>query len=294
MKKLFGILLVICGIFILFAVITDGSIRKWFSKDHSPDQSTQMSGVENVNIRGSSQNIRIIPEKRDDLTAELHGKGADHYDLDVKQHGDTIKVNIDNGWFHFNSFGFLNKITLDVHVPADYKENMDVHYSSGRLSFHGPSKDSPMRLDGFSLNMSSGNANLKHLKINQFKQKSSSGTVDASGITTRKASFKISSGSIDLQHYTGPIDAKLSSGKFTAQIDKLTGAVDVNESSGNISLDLPEDAGFTLDGGVSSGNINCKFPLKNQKVGRNSLQGTHGSGKHEIEVRASSGNIDIH
>lgn len=294
MKKLFGMILILCGILILLVMFLGGGIRNWFANDQSHHHAAQMTGVEDVNIRASSQDIRIIPEERDDLKAVLHGKGAGRYDLDVAPHGDTVKVKLHKGWFNFNLFGLLSRVTLDVHVPADYKQNMDVDYSSGQLDFNGPSKAHPMRLDAFSLNMSSGNANLRNLQINQFKQKASSGSVNASWVATKTAAFKISSGSIDLDHYSGPIDAKLSSGKFTAQLDKLTGAIDVNESSGNISLDLPKEAGFTLDGKVSSGHINCKFPLKNQKIGRNSLQGTHGSGEHKVKLKASSGILDIH
>lgn len=294
MKKLMGLILVICGLFILFAMFTGSGIRSWFSQGQSNKQSVQMAEAQNIHIKGSSQDIRIIPEKRQNLSAVLHGKGAKRYDLDVDRQGDTIKVKLAHGWLNINVLGFLNHVTLEVHVPAGYKQNMDVNFSSGRFNFAGPSKDTPMSLDKFSLNMSSGIAHLKNLKINQFKQKASSGIVDASGIATREASFKVSSGSIALQHYTGPVNAKLSSGKFTAQIDELTGPVDVNESSGNISLTLPEEAGFTLDGKVSSGNISNQFPLKNQKVGRNHLEGTHGSGEHHLKLRASSGNIDIH
>jgi len=58
-------------------------------------------------------------------------------------------------------------------------------------------------------------------------------------------------------------------------------------------LDLPEDADFTLNGKISSGNISSDIPLKEKEQSDNRLRGKHGSGKFEIKADVSSGNIDI-
>jgi lia operon protein LiaG len=65
-------------------------------------------------------------------------------------------------------------------------------------------------------------------------------------------------------------------------------------SSGDVGLDLPIHADFTLDGDVSSGNITCELPLTSKDTTKNSIEGKHGTGKHEINLDVSSGDIRLH
>ena len=64
-------------------------------------------------------------------------------------------------------------------------------------------------------------------------------------------------------------------------------------SSGNVQLDLPDDANFTLNGKISSGLISNDFPLNNEIKDSHTLQGTHGSGKYNVDLFVSSGRINI-
>ena len=72
-------------------------------------------------------------------------------------------------------------------------------------------------------------------------------------ITAQTGVLDVRSGNIDLQQYTGQLEADVSSGNLTIQMDELSDDVKVEVSSGHVELDLPDHADFTLDGNVSSG-----------------------------------------
>lgn len=77
-------------------------------------------------------------------------------------------------------------------------------------------------------------------------------------------------------------------------MDRLTNDVNLDVSSGNILLNLPNDASFKLNGRISGGVISNNFPLKIQEKSRQHLKGTHGSGKHDINLNVSSGRIMVY
>ena len=130
--------------------------------------------------------------------------------------------------------------------------------------------------------------------MNEFIHDGSSGKVTIDTLVTKTGTFDLSSGNLEINHYTGAFNADVSSGKLLLQIDKLNNPIDIDLSSGNVDLDLPDNANFTLDGEVSSGNISSKFPLTTTETDNKNLKGTHGSGKSKINISVSSGDVDIY
>lgn len=76
-------------------------------------------------------------------------------------------------------------------------------------------------------------------------------------------------------------------------MDDLSGPVDTAITSGDLRLDLPKDAGFTLDAKATSGEIHVDFPMRVVKKDLQSISGSHGSGKYPIRLRTTSGDIRI-
>jgi lia operon protein LiaG len=259
-----------------------------FEKQTKQAQAEVSEEIDLIEIDVSSVSATIIPENRDNIEAELEGKGK----VNVKQHGDSISVEYKRRWSDL--FSSFNKSKLTVYIPEEYNQDMTINIGSGNLNYHGQSKNQPMELNNLSLDMSSGNVELKHLATRHFEHDGSSGHVDIDSLATETGSFDISSGSIDLKHYTGQVEAELSSGKLKVQMDKLTDSVDIDVSSGNVLLDLPKNADFMLNGEVSSGTISNAFPLKNTKENKHDIRGTHGSGKHNLDLSVSSGRIEVY
>lgn len=291
MKKLFGILLILLGISMLFSYIADSSL---FSKEIRDNQSVDLSGVDTLKINVPSAEVNIIPEKdNDELTVALHGKGANGTNLSIQRNDKTVEVQVKSDWFNWSRWFFFNEYTMDVHIPLDYQQNLIIDMTSGNLAFHGPSADQPMQLNKLSLDMTSGEVDLNHLTVQEFASKSTSGDINVQWLTTESASFKVTSGDIDLTHFTGALTVKLTSGDFQAQMDEVSGNINLDMTSGNASFDLPNDAGFTLDGRVKSGNIRCDFPLQNAQLSQDAVRGYYGNGHYKIQLQGTSGDIAI-
>ncbi|MBM7587727.1 lia operon protein LiaG [Bacillus pakistanensis] len=287
MKNLFVILLLIVAFALVF--VNYGDKLPFFGSDDQTKGIKVSKDIESIEIDVDSSSTTVIPTNNNRLEAELHGKGK----LTISQTNDTIELKVDRKWFDWLSF-FDKKNKLTIYLPENYDRDMDIKVGSGNFVFEGHSEEKPMTLSTLSLEMSSGNVELENFVTKEFDHEGSSGRISIHSLKTDKGSFDISSGKIDLSGYVGPLDADLSSGRLNAQMDELNDSVNIKISSGSVDLDLPDNADFTLNGKVSSGDISSEFPLTNHKVNKKDISGKHGKGTHPINLKVSSGNIDIH
>lgn len=284
-KRILLLFFIILGLYIVFAKV---NFNLWlpFGGNKDPEVAVT-SKTETISINVSGVNAEVVPQNRNNLQAKLNGTGK----VLVQQRGDTITVSYKRKWF--SSFPFFNKTKLTIYIPENYNHNMALNIGSGNLDYIGPAS-SPMKLDNLSVNMGSGNLHLKNLKVNHFNDRCASGNNNIEGITTKEASFSVSSGNVNIKHYQGRLTTRISSGNFKAQLDQLKDSVDIEASSGNVQLDLPQNANFTLNGKSSSGILSNDFTLKNEKRSNGSLQGTHGSGKYDVNLSVTSGRIKVY
>ena len=180
--------------------------------------------------------------------------------------GNSIEVDYKRKWFQ--PFGFFKRPKLTVYLPDDYQRDLAIEVGSG-------------------------NVNSKDLHLNNLLLDVNSGNVNMDSITAQTGVLDVRSGNIDLQHYTGQLEADVSSGNLTIQMDELSDDVKVEVSSGHVELDLPDKADFTLDGNVSSGFISSSFPLKDKQESKRELKGINGTGEHYVDLSVSSGKIEV-
>ncbi len=282
------LLLVITGLYFIY---NQASQFDWFGSENKKTQAAMTENVDLIEVNISSVSTTIIPENRKDVKAVYNGKEK----LTVREMGDTIEVSIKHKGFGLVNWSpFSEKKKLKIYIPEDYHRNMKISLGSGNVSFTGQSKNKPVKLEELTLNIGSGNMNLKNMIINRFEQNVASGNVEINSLTTETGSFDLSSGSLDVKEYTGAIQASVSSGELNFQVDKLTDSIDIEVSSGDVGLDLPNNADFTLDGDVNSGEITCDLPLTSKNTNKKSIEGIHGSGKYKIDLDVSSGDIHIY
>ena len=286
MKRILVIFLVITGAYIAWSYLFDGD---GINFARAKDSVTVTDKTEKIKIDVSSVQTKIVPEDIQDVRAELEGKGT----VKVKRHGDEIEVSVKRkGFFWFNWFE-MDQTSLTVYIPEDYDKDMDIELGSGQIDFNGQSADNPMKLRNLALNIGSGRLTLENFDVENLENQSSSGEVEMNLIDAVSGSFDVSSGRLLVKNYSGKLDADVSSGELEIQINQLLGDVSLDVSSGYIGLDLPENADFTLNGKISSGNISSNFQLQDKEQSEKRLRGKHGSGKFKIKADVSSGNINI-
>ncbi|MGG0717302.1 DUF4097 domain-containing protein [Robertmurraya massiliosenegalensis] len=283
MKRILLIFIILVGGYIIFTSV--GNLT-WFSnKDNTKADITNK--INTIEFDISSVSLEIIPEKRNDLEADFEGKGK----VNVTQKGNTITVTHERTWNSW--FSFFNNSKLTVYIPEDYQKDMEIKIGSGNVDLAGNSEKQPLILDDLSIDMGSGNINLSHLQVNEFSHDGSSGNASIEGLISKSSTIDISSGNLKVTGFSGELEADISSGKLDIEFAELVDSVEIDVSSGTVTLDLPNNADFTLDGKIGSGNISYNLPLTIEEQTKHKVKGTLGTGKHKIDIDISSGNVKI-
>ena len=104
---------------------------------------------------------------------------------------------------------------------------------------------------------------------------------------------KTGSGSIHVNKVAGAVVAHTGSGSIEiAQTGRAN--VAVQTGSGNVTLDLPDDAAFALNVHTGSGSIHTTQPLTVQgSLSRHDLQGTVRGGGNTVTISTGSGSVQI-
>lgn len=259
MQKILIFVVILAGAFIL--LLTIPSLLP-FGKEKEVEVTNQIELIE-FDISGIS--TVIIPENRNNVAAELDGKG----DVELREDGDSITIEYKRNWYQ--QFSLFRNPKLTVYIPEDYNRNIDLEVGSGNIDFKGQSN---FQLNHLSMDVGSGNITIDSLK-------------------TKNSVMDVHSGNVDLKHHTGKVEADVSSGNLSVQMDELTDSVTLDVSSGHVNLDIPEDANFTLEGEVNSGFISNQFQLKDKVQDKSQLSGVYGTGEHAIRMDVSSGVIEI-
>jgi len=140
---------------------------------------------------------------------------------------------------------------------------------------------------------SSGNTKLKDIFCNQIIIESNSGNISGERIHGQQIRADVHSGMVGLKDLESSARITSTSGDINITVQKPLEAYQLSARSGNITLALPDDTGFTLDSRVSSGNINCAFDLSNKVKDEKHLSGSFGNGDILINAEASAGNFTI-
>jgi hypothetical protein len=100
------------------------------------------------------------------------------------------------------------------------------------------------------------------------------------------AKAETANGSIRLTETGGAVNATSANGDITIRTSRLAGDFDLESLNGKITLHLPEDASFKVDGETMRGGIETDFPLN---AGKREIRGTVNGGTHKIHIDANGG-----
>ena len=123
--------------------------------------------------------------------------------------------------------------------------------------------------------------------------KTGSGSINVGQVGKGDVDVSSSSGTVRIHGIHGALRASTTSGGLHVE-GEPTGEWELSSSSGSVRVDLPDGRGFELDARTSSGNIDVGMPVSVVgSLSRRSLRGSVGGGGPRLQVRTSSGSIDI-
>lgn len=278
-------------VLVLFIIILAGYLvfngLSWIGNSKQQNEAKIHHSTNEILVDVSGISTKIIPENRSNLSAKLEGKGT----VAVKDSGDQISVSYKRKWLDWDWIPFTNHPKLTIYLPKDYHRNLDLKIGAGNLEL---TPGSEMKLNNLTVDMGAGNIKLSNLDVDRFKHTGAAGNAEIDNLAVEDGSFDISSGNVHVKHYIGKMNADLTSGNFRVQLDKVTDSIDVDVSSGNVQLDLPRKADYTLKGTIVSGIVSNELSLKNYHKDLRSIEGTSGNGKHAITLHVTSGRIKLY
>jgi lia operon protein LiaG len=282
--------------------------------DFYDKKEAEMDGIDHLEIKTSSTDVRIEPTEGDTLVAQLEGKISEkleeEYELVLEKKGNILEVYIaDRGRFKLQVGVTIKDLNLNVKVPKKLWKSITLETSSGDIDVLN------MKAVNMELIASSGNVLAKELLIsNRFSSRTNSGDADIVDVDSSNMEIRASSGTILLQRvssektrmYTssgdvivkqgeGTITAETSSGEIDLEINRHLGDIDAHTSSGDIMIifnESPQSLSLDFRSSSGEGTIKLKEMVFEEKTAHR-IVGSIGDEKYLLRATTSSGDFTL-
>ncbi len=248
------------------------NIGEWFDfggKRVDVDESADFSvaGITQVDISLPFGDVNVeAGEPGVELKGHFNASEKKDKYLFVSAEGGRLSIEFEPGSLKHN---VSSNMKMTIRLPQDLVAGLKLENSSGNVIITGGS------FKNIETDCHSGNIRIEN--------------------TNGPVNVKNSSGNINISAVSGTVYAENSSGNIDVDISgKEVSDITAKLSSGNINVHLDPQAAFTLNARVSSGNVTCDFDiLVSGRTDRNRLEGDVNGGGAVVELRTSSGNVNV-
>lgn len=273
-----------------------------------------LDGIKDINIHTVSEDITFIPVDEKDIKIHFHGKYASSKKNSVPElitdvQGDNLKIEVKHKPqinIGINLNGVYQNLKLDIYIPRNFSENIDVSTTSSEISIDtlnlknlncktvsGNITANTLNADDISISTTSGNAELVGT-CSSFSFNSVSGSLYSQSLKTTNADIKTTSGNSRIKSFNGNLEHDSVSGDIFVDYSDFNSNLNIKTTSGDANIKLPENSEFHLNFKSTSGDLNNEFPITVKgKTSRNSMEGTVGSDRNKIEIHTVSGDVNI-
>lgn len=228
--------------------------------------SASTEAIREIKIEWISGSVTIEPGDVQEITFLESGNGTDKYEMVWKQSGDelVIQYSKDSSIAGFGlHFGDGSK-DLTVTVPRGWV------------------------CDSLELDTASTDLTVRDMIIREMEIDSASGTAKFENCTVSSLDVDTASGDVTFSGSLNELDFEAASASFTGVLENVPNLIKMDSMSGDLTLTLPEGAGFTVSLDAMSSDFSSDFPTvkKNKSY-------VCGDGHCKIEVSAMSGDVSI-
>ena len=223
-----------------------------------------MDNVNHIYLTAVSSEIHIYASERSDM--EIHFFGNSFFDCEracpklmTELTGDRINIKVEYPKMLFNH---LN-VTLDVYIPRGYTGNIYTSNVSGKTW-------------------------IENLDLEQCSCTTVSGDLKLKNINSKDINLNTTSGNIFVNDITGNLLVHSVSGDLDVSYDIFSNFIDIKTISGEVKINLPQDAKFNLNTDTLSGKVISQFSdfMKSSEKGNQPE-----SIKNNISIKTVSGDI---
>ncbi|MDD5621738.1 MAG: DUF4097 family beta strand repeat-containing protein [Actinomycetota bacterium] len=238
-----------------------------------------------------STDINVISTKEEEIRVHFYGEVSTNRKTELPslvayRSGDELRIEIISPKAIFIGINIW-RTKLDIYIPED-------------------------SIEVFKADTTSSDMNISDLNLDEFEFNSVSGDFKGESLFSNDIKLKSTSGDISLNNYTGDVNVDLISGDVVLEngsknenieIGSVSGDVYIEQkdasnmkirvTSGDIEINLSEDAQFYFTARTTSGDIENTFPIKITSSGRRNLEGVIGNDDKQIDAGTTSGDISL-
>lgn len=228
--------------------------------------SADPAAIREIKIDWIAGSVTVEPGDGQEITFGESGTATGKYEMVWKQSGDTLTIQYSKD---SNTPGF------GLHI-GDGSKDLSVTVPRNWIC------------DSLELETASADLTVRDLTIRDMEIDSASGTAKFENCTVSSLDIDTASGDVTFTGSLNELDFEAASASFTGVLENVPDKVKMDSMSGDLTLTLPEDAGFTVSLDAMSSDFSSDFPTvkKNKSY-------VCGDGHCEIDVNAMSGDVAI-
>lgn len=228
--------------------------------------SADPAAIREIKIEWISGSVTVEPGDVQEITFLESGNGTDKYEMVWKQSGDELVIQYSKD-SSIAGFG--------IHIDKGSKD-LTVTVPRGWVC------------DSLELDTASTDLTVRDMIIREMEIDSASGTAKFENCTVSSLDVDTASGDVTFSGSLNELDFEAASASFTGVLENVPDKVKMDSMSGDLTLTLPEGAGFTVSLDAMSSDFSSDFPTvkKNKSY-------VCGDGHCKIEVSAMSGDVSI-
>ena len=228
--------------------------------------SASTEAIREIKIEWISGSVTVEPGDVQEITFSESGAATDRYKMVWKQSGDELVIQYSKG---SSTAGF------GIHTDKGSKD-LTVTVPRGWVC------------DSLELDTASTDLTVRDMIIREMEIDSASGTAKFENCTVSSLDVDTASGDVTFSGSLNELDFEAASASFTGVLENVPNLIKMDSMSGDLTLTLPEDAGFTVSLDAMSSDFSSDFPTvkKNKSY-------VCGDGHCKIDVDAMSGDVSI-
>ncbi len=232
-------------------------------------------------------------------------KDAKEYKVDERKELEKDQINTINNLI-------INTSVADINLIVEDRESVEIHFygevetnnkETIPISTIGVEDKSIYITVESKSKFGKSNYNSNNLKLDVYIPKeykkeleivAGVGNLKADNLELKKMTFNIGVGNIKIKEYIGEIVGETGVGDINIEFNNLENDISLNSGTGNVKINLPENAEFYINAETGVGDIDNDFKLRvNDKSVSEKMIGTVGSDKNKIELKTGVGDIEV-
>jgi lia operon protein LiaG len=273
------------------------------------EKKTAIQGIDMISVETTSTDIKLVSIDSNEIKAHLYGgysSSSESFkpELSVVKNGSKLNIKIEN-----NSdkivYSSRSNLHLDVYVPSQYSESVEVKSESGVVTSNdlsvkeislgtssGDINASDINAEKANFDTSSGNVTFNG-KFTKLYANSTSGDIISDGIEAEYSKFESSSGEIRFKGTFTEVNAKSTSGDIISDSTKAKSS-EFESSSGKIAVsgNLSNSAASSNSGDISLSTSERPQSIQIKTFSGNASLKLPDSAGFKLECESTSGKIN--